>query len=90
MEEITSTTQNLVITDSSDTLTTAQVVASIAMLQECAMLSDRFAKQLLTRLEADGILVSSNPQRAVIRKHALDAFGDLKREMLEALRQIIS
>lgn len=80
MEKTSNTVENLI--------TTAEIISAIAMMQECASLSNRFAKQVLTRLEADGILVSSNPHSANIRKHILDGFGDLKREILEALREI--
>jgi hypothetical protein len=74
MEKITITTENLI--------TTAQIATAVTMLSDSATSIDRFAKQFLTRCESDGILT---PQ---VRKHALDAFNDLKRELLETLRTI--
>lgn len=74
MEKTTITTKDLI--------NTAQVATAITVLSDSATLADRFAKQFLTRCESDGILT---PQ---VRKHALDAFNDLKRELIETLRTI--
>lgn len=80
MEKTTSAT--------SDLITTAQIMTATILLGEVPTLTSRFAKQVLTRLEGDGILKENDPQSQVTRKHILDGFADLKRAMLEALRDI--
>lgn len=63
-------------------LSTAQLMTAITLMNDCAALCGKYAKQTLTRIEAGGMLTAD------IRKHVLDGYADMRREIESSINAV--
>lgn len=69
---------------------TIQVMTEAAIINDAIRLCQKGAKQVLTRIENSGTLAEQPEVYRQVRKHVLDGFSDLERELQEKLLPIIN